>query len=385
VPAVTFDSSIDVHAVPVTDPSSPQFEFHHPATFTSRGVAVPFTTPMLAGARVRAATHAGIELVVPNPSGGRGIYILNWAGVRALCNPTLHDTMLFRRLSCLGVIDPARVRDVALEVARQGHAGQDAASAAEAAITHDRAQRLRSHFLLLTALVEQMDPNGQAASPSERTADLDRRASAVLHRIAPSLGRPPTQLAGALAAISDVFAPAGTAGDRGARTPRFLIRLEETQNDLGQWLEAEPDNDFGGLGHAITAAMRRTRDTGQAVLTHTRSVLTDPAAILKRWIADQAGIAALAMRCDWLLDGWERVCLLWLSANPTASRRGVLLEMAPLIPVLPREVMSWTGTLIQPEAMEHGFRVTSREDGWRTGGSAYALIERNEKLLAMST
>jgi hypothetical protein len=370
----------------VTGPSTQQFEFHHPATFASRGVAVPFTTPMLAGARVRAATHAGIELVVPNPSGGRGIYILNWAGVRALCNPTLHDTMLFRRFSGLGTIDPARVRDVALEVALEGHAGQDAASAAEAAIAHDRAQRLRVHVLLLTGLVEQVDPNGQAPSPSERTADLDRRASTVLHRIAPSLGRPATQLASALAAISDLFAPAGVAAsDRGARIPRLLIRLDATRTDLCQWLASDADNDIGGLGQAITAAMLRTCDSGQAVLAHTRSVLADPMAVLKRWIADQAGSQALAMRCDWLLDGWERIGLLWLSANPTASRRGVLLEMAPLIPVLPREVMSWTGTHIHPEAMEHGFRVTSRDDGWRTGGSAYALIERNEKLLAMST
>ena len=93
----------------------------------------------------------------------------------------------------------------------------------------------------------------------------------------------------------------------------------------------------------------------------------------------------LVTRCDWLLDGWERVSLLWLAANSGHRGGPALLEMAPLVPVLPREVMEWSDTPIPPEAMKQVCRVTSNQDGWRTGGSAFALIERNEKLLAMST
>jgi hypothetical protein len=60
---------------------------------------------MLAGARLRNSERTGIELVLQNPSGGRGVYILRWPGVQALCSPTLHDTVLFRRLTSLAVID----------------------------------------------------------------------------------------------------------------------------------------------------------------------------------------------------------------------------------------------------------------------------------------
>lgn len=371
----------------MTDHALPVSEFHHPATFASRGVAVPFTTPKLAGVRVRGSGRTGIELVVPNPSGARGIYILNWPGVRALCNPTLHDTVLFRRFCRLLTIDPAGVRDVVMDVALQGHAGQEAAAAAETAVEQDRCQRLLVQRLLLTELVNQVDPNGQgeAASPGG-DGDTEQRATAVLHRIAPSLGRPAARLAGDLTMIAELFAPAGfTAGDHDARLPRLLIRLEETRTDLSRWLGADPDNDIGGLGLAIAVAMWRACDSGKAVLAKTRQALTDPLTLLRRWIADEAGVHALATRCDWLLDGWERVALLWLSANPRASRRAALLEMAPLIPVLPREVMTWTGPPIAPEAMEQTCRVTSREDIWRTGSSAFTQIERNEKLLAMST
>ena len=367
----------------MTGAALPLTEFHHPATFASRGLAVPFTTPMLAGARVRASQRNGIELVMPNPSGSDGIYVLPWLGARALCRPTVHDTLLFRRLSHVPAINPEQVRETALEVALAGHAGRDVATAAEAAITYGRSQQLLAHVLLLTGLVTQLDPDGL---PPDQAPDVERRASAILHRIAPVLSRTSTQLAVYLAAIAALFAPVGIApGDRDARIPRLLTRLEDTLTDLLQWLAADPDNDIGGLGRAIAVAMRRACDSGRAVLTATRLAVTDPLATLKRWIADAPAIQAIAMRCAWLLDGWERVALLWLSANPLVSRRVALLEMAPLIPVLPREVMAWTDITIHPDMTRQACRVVSREDGWRTGGSAFALIERNEKLLAMST
>lgn len=345
---------------------------------------MPFTTPKLAGVRVRGPGPTGTELVVPNPSGARGFYILSWPGVRTLCNPTLHDTMLFRQLADLATIDPAHVRDAALDVACQGFAGREAAAAAETAIAHDQSQRRLIHLLLLTALT---DPDDRTADPSPgRITDIDEWASTTLHRIAPSLGRPAAQLADDLTVIAGLFTPIGrTAGDQDARLPRLLSRLDTTHTDLSGWLDADPGNDIGGLGRAIVAAMRLACAGGKVVLARTRPALHDPLALLKRWFADAAAVRSLGTRCDWLLDGWERVALLWLSANPRASRRAVLLEMAPLIPVQPREVMTWTGPPLPAEAMEQTCRVTSREDAWRIGGSALALIERNEKLLAMST
>jgi hypothetical protein len=355
-------------------------------TFQGRGVAAPFTTPLLVGTRIRQSRSMAVELVVPSPSGGRGVYVLNWPGVRALCNPTVHDALLFRRCSRLPAITPALIRDAALDVALAGHAGPQALAAARTTMAQDRARGLLAHFLLVVAIVEQVDPNGQRIAFSEqRTADLDRRASAALHRIAPSMGHPPTQLAAGLTAIGELYAPVGVAfDDRNARIPQLLDRLEETHTDLSRWLDADPAGEIGGLGRAIADAMRRACDSGAAVLATTRSVLMDPKALLKRYMADANGVRALVMRCDWLLDGWERVSLLWLSAHSAAARRAALLEMAPLVPVLPREVMEWVDTPIPSESMRQVCRVTSKQDAWRTGGSAFALIERNEKLLAMS-
>jgi hypothetical protein len=370
----------------VTNPILPLTEFHHPMTFGSRGVAMALTTPLLAGTRVREASPKGVELVVPNPSGARGVYVLNWPGVRALCTPTLHDTVLFQRISRLPTIDPAGVRGAALAVAAEGHAGRRAAAAAEVTIVQDRSRRVLAHFLLMLELVEQAGAGSLKTAPAaEQAAHLDHLATAVLHRIAPLLGRPAGYLAASLSAISDAFAPVGVAAaDRDARIPRLLIRLEETHANLSAWLDQDAGNDIGGLGLAITAAMARAGDSTAAVLEKTRLTLTEPVVLLRQWITGPSVVAALAARCDWLLDGWERVCLLWLSADSTASRRAALLEMAPLLPVLPREVTAWSDVQIPAEAMKPACRVISRDDSWRIGSPAFAQIERNETLLAMS-
>jgi hypothetical protein len=268
----------------------------------------------------------------------------------------------------------------------EGHAGQDAATAARAAAAADLSQRLLAHFLLLMGVVEQIDPQGRKTTTlAERTPDLDRRASVVLHQIASSIGHPAAHLAGGLAAMGDAFAPVGVAPDDStARMPRLIQRLRETGTALSNWLSEAPENDIGDLGRMATVAMLAACETATTVLRATRLPLTDPVVLLRNWCADPAGTEALTGRCDALLDGWERVALLWLSATTAASRRAALLEMIPLMPVLPREVMDWTGISIPATALDEVCRITSQQDAWRTGSAAFALIERNERLRAMS-
>jgi hypothetical protein len=294
--------------------------------------------------------------------------------------------VLYQRCLRLGAIEPAAIRDAALAVAREGHAGRAAASAAETTIAWDRAQVVRARAMLILRLAERLDPDFTPAPPvAEQAVYLNVRAMRRLERLAPSMGCRPTDLAAALTALGRVFAPVGTAGgDRDARIPLLLRRLEETQVGLAEWLRAAPGNEISELGQAIGAAIGRICESGAAVLDKTRAARSEPVALLKRWITDRTGVVALAARCDWLLDGWERVSLVWRAAGTQATRRAALLEMAPLVPVLPREVLAWTDTVIPVEAMRPACRVTSSQDSWRTGGAAFALTTRNERLLAMA-
>ena len=141
-------------------PSAPLVQSHKPESFLERGVAVQFTTPQLAGARIRHADRTGTEFVVPNPSGGRGVYILTWGGVRQLCQPTVHDTLLHQRISRLPTMDPGGVRAVAQKLAAEGLAGREATVAAAASAEADRNSLILVNFLLLIILMEQVEPAG---------------------------------------------------------------------------------------------------------------------------------------------------------------------------------------------------------------------------------
>jgi hypothetical protein len=360
--------------------------FHHPVTFQSRGVAVPFTTPLLAGARVRHSGRSEIELITPNPSGGRGIYVVPWAGVRELCNPTLHDRTLIHRLALLPCIDPASVRDAALEVASEGYAGRNAVASATTTRDNDTIHRELAHFRLLAALIEQAESaGGKPTMPTQRTPAFDQLAEGVLRRLAPSFGCSAEHLIDALAAMGDRFAPVGVEWeDRTARIPRLMSTLGDVHAGIAGWLAEDPDNDIGGLGEMVTASMKVTCDGSHALLAGIRGMLSDPLALVKRWIAAPDDASALASRCDWLLDGWESPCLLWTMAASTASRRAALLEIGQILPVLPREVADWLAVPIPPAAIDASCRVTSRDDAWRSGAAAFALIQRNEALRAMS-
>ena len=85
---------------------------YHPGTFLERGASVPFTTPHLNGARARPGSRSGLEFTVPNPSGGRGIYIVPWEGIFALCRPTLHDSRLISALSAMRGVTPTAIRAI---------------------------------------------------------------------------------------------------------------------------------------------------------------------------------------------------------------------------------------------------------------------------------
>lgn len=76
------------------------------------GVHLPFIAPTLCGVRVR-SNRRELEFILPNPSGGRGVYVAAWGVVSGFAEPTLHDTLLVGRLSGRDTIGPADVRQAA--------------------------------------------------------------------------------------------------------------------------------------------------------------------------------------------------------------------------------------------------------------------------------
>lgn len=100
-----------------------------PADCLERGVAVPFTAPVLFGARLRRSRGHGLEAVVPHPAGREGWFILPWSSAVDALKPTLADRALVAALGS-DTPSPASLRIAARSMAESGLAGRVARRAA---------------------------------------------------------------------------------------------------------------------------------------------------------------------------------------------------------------------------------------------------------------
>jgi hypothetical protein len=364
----------------------PLTQSYHPVTFLERGVAVPFTTPMLMGARARPAERGGPELVVPSPSGSRGVYVLAWNGVRELCQPTVHDRRLNEVVAALSSVTPSAIRKAARDVAAEGLAGREAIAAAGVARDAEHREAMVANFMLLMALVQQMEPGEAHAVSPVRGVDsaLETRAKRVIARIAPRLGRDPDAIAASLEEMAPLFASTGMEGSPvEGRAARALGVLSRVRAETAEWSQSRTDESAALAGMVATVA-DLTISCTEATLAEAHTLTADMTRLLRRWTTEPARIRELAARPEWLLDGWEQVCLLWLTATEDAARRAALPEMALLVPIVPREAGDWLGGTVNMDAALRVRRTVSLNEDWRTGTAVFELIARNEHLRALA-
>jgi hypothetical protein len=361
----------------------PPIQPYHPTTFLERGVLVPFTTPLLSGTRARPGDKHGMELAVPNPSGGRGVYILPWAGIEALCTPTLHDKQLSKRIAGLSAVTPAKIRRIARDVAAEGLAGEEAMEAARNARDGERGDRLLINYLLLMALVEQVNliPAAAGAREEDDALDAEARAQMTVARVAWRMGRSPAWVASALEALTDVFANIGVGPNAAAsRVPRLVELLQWTRTDVAEWSRTQPEGDQAAYAQMIRSVADVTLSLADKTLGRARSLINDMVGLLRSWAVEPEPIQWLAARPEWLLDGWEQICLIWGFASDDAMRRVALAEMAQLVPVLPREVKEWSDIGPEVDISARLRRMVRLNEDWRTGATVFDLIARNEHL-----
>lgn len=362
----------------------PLNQTYHPITFLERGVAMPLTTPQLAGTRARPAERGGVELVVPNPSGGRGVYILPWDGVRELCKPTVHDTRLHQKISALRAVTPAWIRQAAREVAAEGLAGREALAAAGSLAETDQQDRVVTNFLLLMALVEQVQPAGATMQAPDRArlAELEAHAKRTIADLAPKIGRPAEAIAAGLEELAGIFVGVGVGPViEQARIPRALEQLGTLRAETAAWAQAHGD-DSGGVAGMTAFAASLTITCARITLADAHGMTGDIAGLIRDFARQPEIIGARVARSDWLLDGWEQICLLWQAAGEPGERRAVLNEIALLVPMIPKEASEWVDTPIDSDGQARFRKTVTLNMDWRTGSSVFDRISRNERLRA---
>lgn len=298
------------------------------------GVHLPFIAPKLWGVRVRAAPD-GPEFTLPNPSGGRGVYVTSWNVVADFAAPSPHDILLVGRLSGLDVIGPADVRQAARSVALDGHAGHDACVAAQQAqAALDVASlRLRAQFLLTLA-------RRSGCTAEDAVSCLDRSG---FNALATRLGWRGTQLAEALQSLSVDYASvavgiggasAGSmASDRGrpretGRWGRLRALVHRLRVSLAEEQCCRGGPDAILLGRIMNAADRCIQRVDW-LLPEIQAMLADPLPLLEAW-RDGLGrnLGSWLSGLEAAFDGWDRISLLWFDAHSPHARQSLIPEIA---------------------------------------------------------
>jgi hypothetical protein len=359
---------------------------YRPTTFQERGVAVPFTTPILAGTRARNGSRGHVELVVPNPSGGRGYYVLSCSAVRSLCRPTVHDSRLNQLVSGLPQVTPASVRLAAMEVAASGLAGKPAMESALASLDRDQQEHVFAKFMLLGKLAAQIAPEEFDAGAWQRspTVELEQQAHQIVARFAASFGERPDSLSMELEALAEDLAPLGIAGQAGSgRIPRLLEHLTTLRTGLADWTQDHCNDVRCELAEIVVSSAQTTTAITETVTTAIQAMIGDAPALLRNWGKLRSRLADLAGRPEWLLDGWNLVCALWRDSEGPDQQGAAITEMAQLVPVLPREVAQWGASNGDSRRTAVGDAIRFDRD-WRSGTATLQLTARNERLRAMA-
>jgi hypothetical protein len=346
----------------------------HPATFVERGILVPFTTPAALGARARPARRGGVEYVLPNPTGLRGVYVIPRSGLASFCTLTMHDVLLDARLAERLPESPRAMRLLAAEVAAGGTAGRAAAEAAQAAQREHEAARAAALAALRLLLVRQ-------SGLTEGSAPLDTLVQQACAALVPRAGRSVPELERDLLAVAELYAGSGLtpAAQGPGRTDRLAEAVTGLRGQTLGWDGARADG-LRLVGSLLPVAAALFEGGARRALAESRARLADVAGLLLQWGRDRFTLAHAIERADWLLDGWDQICLLWREAAESGARDEVLDEMVRLVPMLPTEAETWLG----PEECSGLHAAAARGALEADGAARRNQIARNEKLRAMS-
>jgi hypothetical protein len=366
-----------------------------PATFLERGITLPFTTPALLGGRVRPAQRRSAELVLANPSGSEGVYILPWAGVLDFCSPTLHDRAVWARVSDLPHLVPRQVREAARAVAAEGYAGREAARAAAAARAGARQDRTLAHYGLLLELVRQGEAEAGGA-PARRhrpppeadtPAGLQARAREVLERLRTDGRIAPAAALDAIEEMAEVFEACGVRrGIAQGRLPALADAIAAMAVELVDGTAAAAATErlcCRLLSQSAELVLR----CGRLALNEAHGLLDDIWALLQRWRMAPDSVQQATARAEWIFDGWDMILGLWRGAAP-GERGAAVLAMANLVPMIPAEVENWFGfdATSDMEAYRSGLRRWRRtvqvHEDWATGRIVDGTF-RTEQLRAL--
>lgn len=319
--------------------------------------------------------------MIPNPSGGDGVYILPWASIPEICTPTLHDRRLWHLLRNETILTPAVVREAAETAALEGHAGRAAMMAVNQArqAREDRAKRI--NFGLLLGLIKQMEgPHPARPAPEmDDPRQVAMRGQRAVMACAQHLRMTTEAVAAALEELARAFNGFGMPQDNDlAPSRRVIWELQSLADSIETWRSDLPAHLDSGSATLVEQSLQLTLEGSLKAAEQFDALIGDTHAAIHAWHRDRPDILQELSRLDWLLDGWDAILGIWNAAN-ASERSAAMMEMAMLAPILPKESIGWLGLAPDMAQERRKLRIVRQFEDWRSG-RVIDMIARNENL-----
>jgi hypothetical protein len=160
--------------------------------------------------------------------------------------------------------------------------------------------------------------------------------------------------------------------------------LRTVRANVWEWSGIQRHEDQAAYARMFCAVADVTLSLAGTTLARAQALPATMIDLLRSWAVDRESVIQLVGRPDWLLDGWEQICLVWNNANEDSARRAALAEIATLVPILPKEVTDWCSISYQVDGLARFRRLVDRNEDWFTGARVFDLIARNEHFRAIA-
>ncbi len=255
------------------------------------------------------------------------------------------------------------MRDHALATAAEGAAGPAAAAAARAALAADAAVMDAARAAVVARLTTAMEAPGQAvAMAADTPAGRERRAACALSALAQKNGLGLPVVARRIQDVAALLAPLGLLpGTEAAWVNRAAGALRQLAAELRRRLPG-PDDDPLLLDAGPIQALIARIDEAAALCDHTRKAVAlaikGMPALLGAWPERAPGLADLAARPAWAVDGWHRLAA--LRAVTAADVTTLVRALSANAPSWPAEVQRWSERgMAPPPALPPGRAVAT--------------------------
>jgi len=348
---------------------------------TDRTVGIPFTTPLVCGAKARLAKGGAVELLVPNPSGGRGFYVMDLRAIREYCQLTVHDEMLLENLLSMDVVTPATVRRCARNVALAGAAGRDAAAAAKKAAEREEGIVGLTNYLMLMRLLRDVGiDERELQQPSGKDKAVQSEIKRRLSALTPKIGLSADEVLDTVTDIAFYASAIGFAGgDLKTRHQTVMDQLKPFHQTITRWAALENGESKERAEQIVECAIW-TYDEVSPLIVDCQTWLDDVTELVRAWRDDRGDIKERFALPDWLLDSWPDIFNIWETAagEDRAMQRTAVLQIHRLLP-LAYSLTEHGGIEIVPmDTSVVRSRAVKLHEDWKTGVMMSGMRARAE-------